>query len=250
MDILFDEDHDLGQIGMIIRNSGEIMGVDKIAAVKSITFFEGLPDEKFAKLAGIAVVKRYEKGELLFEADVPAHGFFAPVTGRVKIFRTSPSGKEHILHVFGPGEAFGEVPVFEGKTFPAHGQALEPCQALFFPRRDFEDMIRKDPDIAMKMMAMLSQKLRLLVNKIDDLSLKETPSRVASYLLLLRSSQESNTFRLDLPKGQIAFYLGTIQETLSRIFKRFTEEGIIDIDGSQITILDQERLQQLAEEGR
>ncbi|MUM78418.1 cyclic nucleotide-binding domain-containing protein [Pseudodesulfovibrio sp. F-1] len=226
------------------------MATDKLAAVRSITFFEGLPEEKLARIADIAVIKRYDKGEVLFEADIPAHGFFAPTMGRVKIYRTSPSGKEHILHVFGPGEAFGEVPVFQGRTFPAHAQALEPCEALFFPRRDFENLIRKDPDIAMKMMAMLSQKLRLLVNKIDDLSLKETPARVASYLLLLRSSQDSDTLRLDLPKGQIAFYLGTIQETLSRIFKRLTDEEIIAINGREITIIDRKRLEELAEEGR
>ncbi|CCH47704.1 Crp/Fnr family transcriptional regulator [Pseudodesulfovibrio piezophilus] len=224
--------------------------MNKIEAVKSVMFFEGLPDEKFNKLAEISILKRYGKGQILFEADIPAHGFFAPIKGRVKIFRTSPSGKEQILHIFGPGEAFGEVPVFEGGTFPAHAQAIEECEALFFPRQDFENMIKADPDLAMKMMAMLSQKLRILVNKIDDLSLKEAPSRVASYLLLLRSSQESDTFKLDLPKGQIAFYLGTIQETLSRIFKRFTEQGIIDINGKKITILDIEQLQELASEGK
>lgn len=224
--------------------------MDKLEAVKSIVFFEGLPDEKFAKLAQISIVKKYNKGEILFEADVPANGFFAPIEGRVKIFRTSPSGKEQILHVFGPGEAFGEVPVFEGGTFPAHGQAVDDCQALFFPRKDFENMIKEDPDLAMKMMAMLAQKLRILVNKIDDLSLKEAPSRVASYLLLLRSSQESDTFKLDLPKGQIAFYLGTIQETLSRIFKRFTEQEIIEINGKEITILNMDELQDIANEGR
>ncbi|QGY41243.1 cyclic nucleotide-binding domain-containing protein [Pseudodesulfovibrio cashew] len=224
--------------------------MNKLEAVKSVMFFEGLPDEQFEKLAQISIIKKFEKGELLFEADVPAHGFFAPISGRVKIFRTSPSGKEQILHVFGPGEAFGEVPVFEGGTFPAHGQAIEPCKALFFPRREFAEMIRKDPDLGMKMMAMLAQRLRILVNKIDDLSLKEAPSRVASYLLLLRSSQDSDTFKLDLPKGQIAFYLGTIQETLSRIFKKFSEQEIIDIDGKEITILDRSQLEEIANEGR
>ena len=111
-------------------------------------------------------------------------------------------------------------------------------------------MIKEDPDLAMKMMAMLSQKLRLLVNKIDDLSLKEAPSRVASYLILLRSSQDSDTFKLDLPKGQIAFYLGTIQETLSRISKKFIEQEILAIDGKEITILDTDQLQEIADEGR
>jgi len=224
--------------------------MDKLEAVKSVMFFDGLPDEKFIKLAEISIIKKFNKGQQLFEADVLANGFYAPITGRVKIFRTSPSGKEQILHVFGPGEAFGEVPVFEGGTFPAHGQALDNCETLFFPRREFEKMIKEDPGLAMKMMAMLAQRLRILVNKIDDLSLKEAPSRVASYLLLLGSSQDSNTFKLDLPKGQIAFYLGTIQETLSRIFKKFSEQGIIEIKGKEITILDMKELEEIANEGR
>jgi CRP/FNR family transcriptional regulator len=224
--------------------------MDKLEAVKSVMFFDGLPDEKFIKLAEISIIKKFNKGQQLFEADVLANGFYAPIKGRVKIFRTSPSGKEQILHVFGPGEAFGEVPVFEGGTFPAHGQALDNCETLFFPRREFETMIKEDPGLAMKMMAMLAQRLRILVNKIDDLSLKEAPSRVASYLLLLGSSQDSDTFKLDLPKGQIAFYLGTIQETLSRIFKKFSEQGIIEIKGKEITILDMKELEEIANEGR
>ncbi|BCS87063.1 Crp/Fnr family transcriptional regulator [Pseudodesulfovibrio sediminis] len=224
--------------------------MNKLAALKAITFFEGLPDEKLLKLADIAVIKKFRKGETLFLADVAANGFFAPVSGRVKIFRTSPAGKEQILHVFGPGEAVGEVPVFEGGTFPAHCEAIEKCETLFFPRDEFERILREDTDLVMKMMAMLSQRLRILVNKIDDLSLKETPARVASYLLLLHSSQDSDTFKLDLPKGQIALYLGTIQETLSRIFKRFSEEGLIALNGKEITILNQDDLQDIADQGR
>jgi CRP/FNR family transcriptional regulator len=224
--------------------------MDKLAAVRDATFFRGLPDDQLAKLADLAVVKLYDKGETLFLADVPADGFYSPVSGRVKVFRTSPAGKEQILHVFGPGEAVGEVPVFEGGNFPAQCEAVEPCEALFFPRNEFRGILRDDPDLAMKMMAMLSQRLRILVNKIDDLSLKETPARVAAHLLLLRSSTGSDTFRLDLPKGQIALYLGTIQETLSRIFKRFTDEGLIGIKGREITILDMDRLRELANEGR
>jgi len=224
--------------------------MDMLAAVKTIAFFDGLPDEQFAKLAKIAVTKTFKKGENIFLADVPANGFYSTYEGRVKVFRTSPAGKEQILHVFGPGQAVGEVPVFQGGTFPAQCEALDNCTVLFFPRDKFVRMIREDPDMAMKMMALLSKRLRILVNKIEDLSLKETPSRVASYLLLLASSQNSTTFKLDLPKGQIALYLGTIQETLSRIFKRFTEDGLINIKGKEITILDEDALQDIADQSR
>ena len=224
--------------------------MNPLESIQSIRFFQGLPEDICARIADISVIQTAPKDTLLFEADAPANGFFGVISGRVKIFRTSPSGKEHILHVFGPGEVFGEVPVFQGGTFPASAQTLEESQTAFFPRRDFTTLIQNDPDMAMKMLALLSGRLRTLVNKVDDLSLKETPTRVAAYLLLLRSSQDSDTFKLDLPKGQIAFYLGTIQETLSRIFKRFSEEGTITINGSQITIHDMARLKEIAEEGR
>lgn len=224
--------------------------MNTMESIASIRFFQGLPEDVRARIANIAVLQTAPKDTLLFEAGAPANGFFAVITGRVKIFRMSPSGKEHILHVFGPGEVFGEVPVFQGTTFPASAQTLEKSLTAFFPRRDFTTLIQQDPDMAMKMMALLSGRLRTLVDKVDDLSLKETPTRVAAYLLLLRSSHEADTFRLDLPKGQIAFYLGTIQETLSRILKRFSEEGTIAVSGSEITILDMARLQEIADEGR
>ncbi|MEF2232059.1 MAG: Crp/Fnr family transcriptional regulator [Pseudodesulfovibrio sp.] len=219
-------------------------------AIRSIRFFNGLPDELADKLASISVIKTHPKDALLFESDSEANGFYAVLTGRMKIFRTSPSGKEHILHIFGPGELFGEVAVFQGGTFPANAQTLEESSTLFIPRSDFRAMLGREPDMALKMMGLLAGRLRSLVNKVDDLTLKETPSRVASYLLLLHSSQNGDTFQLDLPKGQIAFYLGTIQETLSRILKRFVDEGLIELRGKEITLLDKAGLQDLADESR
>jgi len=219
-------------------------------AIRSIRFFNGLPEDLADKLAAISVIQSHSKDAQLFESGTEANGFYAVLTGRMKIFRTSPTGKEHILHVFGPGELFGEVAVFQGGTFPANAQALEESTTLFIPRRDFRDMLGREPDMALKMMGLLAGRLRSLVNKVDDLTLKETPSRVAAYLLLLRSSQGGDTLMLDLPKGQIAFYLGTIQETLSRILKRFTDEGLIELRGKEITLLDVAGLQDLADEGR
>lgn len=224
--------------------------METIEAVRSVSLFKGLPEEQMNRLAEIAMSKKYKRGELIFESDTPANGFYATLTGKVKIYRMSPSGKEQILHVFGPGESFAEVPVFEGSTFPVHAQTLEASELLFIPRKEFERMISRDPDLAMKMMALLAGRLRILVNKIEELSLKEAPARVASYLLLLSSSHGSSTFKLEMPKGQVAFYLGTIQETLSRILKRFVEEELIEMEGKEITVLHPEGLQEIADEGR
>jgi CRP/FNR family transcriptional regulator len=223
---------------------------DKRAAVARIGLFQGLSAGQLSALAGIAAARRLAQGQDAFQAGDAAHGFYAVSSGRIKVYRLSPSGKEQILHVFGPGEAFGEVPVFEGATFPASAQALEDCELLFFPRAGFGGIIRTDPGLAMKMLALLSARLRILVAKVEELSLKEVPARLAAYLLLLRASQKSDDLVLDLPKGQIASYLGTIQETLSRALKRLADQGAIAIKGKRVTVLNPEALQRLAEVGR
>jgi len=214
--------------------------------VARVNLFEGLEDEQIAKLAAIGIVKSCQRSQIIFHAGDTADGLYAVVKGKVRIFRSSPSGKEHILHVFGPGESFGEAAVFQGASFPASAEALEDGEILFFPRVAFAALIREDPEMAMEMLALLSQRLRIFVKKIEELSLKEVPARLAAYLMLLHSAQKSDVLVLDLSKGQVASYLGTIPETLSRVFKRLAEEGCIGIQGSKITLLDIQALERIA----
>ena len=226
------------------------MTQDKLSALAGIKLFEGLPQAQLASLAGIAQLKRCGAGDALFEAGQPGTHFFAVVSGKVRVYRAAPSGKEQILHVFGPGEAFAEVPVFEGKTYPASAQALEDSVLVSIPRKGFVEVLRRDPELALGVMALLSARLRAFVGQIAQLSLKEVPERLAGYLLLLRASQNRDDLTLDLPKGQIASYLGTIPETLSRALKKLTEQGLIEISGNRVRILDAGGLVQLAESGR
>ncbi|NTV32610.1 MAG: cyclic nucleotide-binding domain-containing protein, partial [Deltaproteobacteria bacterium] len=77
----------------------------------------------------------FRKGESIFSEGEEGNGFYVVITGRVKIFKLSSEGKEQILHFFGPGEPFGEVPVFAGQQFPANAEALEQSRVFFFPRK-------------------------------------------------------------------------------------------------------------------
>ena len=97
---------------------------EKRKAVSGLSLFQGLPESQAAALASLAEVRRPAKGATIFRAGDPALGFFAVIKGRVRIFRSAPSGKEHILHVFGPGEVFAEVAVFQGWPYPADAEAL------------------------------------------------------------------------------------------------------------------------------
>uniref|UniRef100_I2Q6P8 cAMP-binding protein n=1 Tax=Desulfovibrio sp. U5L TaxID=596152 RepID=I2Q6P8_9BACT len=220
--------------------------MDKTQAVAGIGLFAGLGPKELAALAGIAEVRSYAKGQDIFFAGDKALGFFSVASGKVRIYQTSLAGKEHILHVFGPGEVFAEVAVFSGGVYPASAQALEDGDYLFFPRERFRRLLAEDPDLAMNMLGLLAVRLRQLVKKIEDLSLREVPARLAAHLLLLAAQSRKRVLSLDLPKGQLAAYLGTIPETLSRVLRRFSDEGIISLSGNGVEILDAARLERQA----
>ncbi len=217
--------------------------METLGAVAATGIFAGLGERELAALAGVAERKRYARGEDLFFAGEPAQGFFSVASGKVRIYQVSLAGKEHILHVFGPGEVFAEVAAFSGGGYPASAQALEETTCLFFPRDRFRRLIAAEPDLAMNMLGLLSLRLRQLVKKTEDLSLREVPARLAAYLLLLRAQSKKRRLTLDLPKGQLAAYLGTIPETLSRVLRRLGDEGIIAVSGNSFEILDPVRLE-------
>lgn len=218
------------------------------ALIANIPLFRGLARKQHEDLAMILMEQVFKRGHSIFFDGDEANGFYVVVSGRVKIFKLSPEGKEQILHIFGPGEPFGEVAVFTGKRFPANAEALEETRVFFIPRTAFVDLIRQDPSLALNMLAELSMRLRRFTLLIENLSLKEVPGRLAAYLLYLSEGKKgTNEVVLDISKNQLASLLGTIPETLSRILARMTREGFIQSRGQrQIRLLDRQGLEGLA----
>jgi len=218
--------------------------------VSSIPFFEELPDEQIEDLCMIVADQVFHRGQIVFSEGDDGTGFYVVISGRVKIFKLSPEGKEQILHIFGPGDPFGEAAVFSGQHFPANAEAMESSRIFFFPRGSFSDLIKDNPSLALNMLAILSKRLRRFANLIDDLSLKEVPGRLAAHLLYLSGQSEgSEQLELNITKTQLASLLGTIPETLSRILGKMSKQGLIESDGRQIKILEREALEELAESG-
>jgi CRP/FNR family transcriptional regulator, dissimilatory nitrate respiration regulator len=219
--------------------------------VSAVPLFGGLTDNQLDEIRKIAVSKRFGKGEIIFSEGDPGNGFYVIAEGVVKIFKVSSEGKEQILHIFGIGEPFGEVPVFTGQPFPANAEAIAKSRLLFFPREDFVELITANPSLSLSMLAVLSMRLRQFTVQIENLSLKEVPGRLASYLLYLAGEQGKNdSVRLDISKSQLASLLGTIPETLSRIFSKMTDMKLIEVDGRDIKMLDRPGLINLAEHGK
>jgi CRP/FNR family transcriptional regulator len=224
----------------------------KIVDVLSSTpLFGGLPEEQLKELELIAIGNRCGKGEIIFSEGDEGNGFYVVVAGMVKIFKVSLEGKEHILHVFGSGEPFGEVPVFAGQKFPASAEAITQAHLLFFPRTSFVDLISRSPSLALNMLSLLSIRLRQFTVQIEHLSLKEIPGRLAAYLVYFAEEQENDDYvDLKISKGQLASLLGTIPETLSRILARMSDQNLIEVKGRRIRLLNRPGLEELAEQGK
>ena len=211
----------------------------KLDILRSSSLFEGLADDVATAVGNLAVEEKYSKGETIFFEGDEAGGFYIVGSGTIKVFKINPSGKEHILHIFGSGEPVGEVPVFSNRPFPATAEAIVNSTMLYFPRKEFVSLIEQNPSVAMNMLAVLSMRLRQFTNQIENLSLKEVPARLAGYLLYMLDEQEHDSVvELPVSKGQLASLLGTIPETLSRIFAKMSDEGLIRVEGRIITILD------------
>ncbi len=219
--------------------------------ISDTVLFSGLPPEQLDAIAGIARKRRFQRGELIFSEGDDGNGFYVIADGRVKIFKVSPEGKEQILHIFGDGEPFGEAPVFTGRSFPATAEAITASNLIFFPRTAFVDLISAMPSLSLNLLAVLSFRLHQFTDQIENLSLKEVPGRLAAYLIDLSDEHGgADTVTLSVSKRQLASLLGTIPETLSRIFGKMSGRGIIHVNGAEIRIADRDALADLAEYGK
>lgn len=215
----------------------------KLNILKQCEIFSALDNSSLRALAEISSPRQQAPGETLFYQDAEASGFFVLVSGTLHVYRTGTDGRHQILHIFNkPGDICGEVPVFEGSTYPAAADAVTDVNVLYLTRSDFLSLARKQPDILLGILAELSRRLRRFVGLIDDLSLKDVYTRLAKYLLLNSGGQSQ--FTLPSTKASLASQLGTIPETISRLLRRMQKEGTIRVNGRQIKILDRAPLEQ------
>ncbi len=213
--------------------------------LKSVLLFKDLTLSQIRKILEICEKKLLHKGQIIFTEGEPANGIYLLKRGRVKIFKLSLDGKEQVLHFIEEGHVFGEVAAFLGEPFPASAEALKESVVLFIPRSSFYGLVRNDPSIAMNMLALLSLRLKEFVNLVDTISLKDVSQRVSTYLLFI-AKHEGNTVSLEIKKSELASFLGTIPETVSRVLNRMVRDDLIEMRGAKIEIKNAEELKRIA----
>lgn len=217
-----------------------------IAALQKSPLFGQVDEAMLESLVTGCLVLSLKPGEMVFHPGQEADRFFVILAGRVNIYKLSPRGDQQILHIYGPGESFGEAAMWAKIRFPAHAQAQEDTTLLAVTRKVLADAISTNTELAMGMMAGLSAKLREFNALIEELSLKEVPARLAGILVRL-AHEHGDVFELPQSKRHLAAQIGTVAETLSRAFKKLRSEGLINVKGSKVRVLDLEGLCERAE---
>jgi CRP/FNR family transcriptional regulator len=209
--------------------------------LRSCQLFTSLPPEELDEIVSVVVPKQLDKGEYLFHECDPSEGFYVVQSGAISVHRVSPLGKEQVIAIFRAGQSFAEAALASPGGYPADARALEPTRVLLIPKADILQLLRRRPELALRMLGSMSQHLRVLVGLLDDLTLKDVETRLANWLLKrcprpLRARPV--TFDLDRTKRVLAAEIGTVSETLSRTFADFRSKKLITVAGKTITVCD------------
>lgn len=217
------------------------------AILRRTALFEGLDDAYLEELVSRGRRKRFGKEQAVFFEGDRAEGLYVVLEGRIKVFKLSPKGREQTLKIMGPGEPVGEVAVLSGEPYPASAETLEPSEAFYIPRQAFLDLVGREPEVAMRLLAALSARLRSFASLIEDLSLRDVSERLAAHLLTLASAgSPEQVVDLEVSKAQLSAAVGTVPETLSRAFGQLARAGAVETRGRRVRIKDRALLERAA----
>jgi len=219
--------------------------------LKTIPIFADLESSDLELLEAVAAPRTLGRGEHLFFEDDPSEGFFALESGFIKIYKIAPDGREQVPYFIGPGQTFAIASLFGDGLYMANAEAVEPSKLWLIAKAPFLDLVRAEPELAVKLLAYFAQWMKRLLALVETLSLKNVEARLAEYILSRdqvegRPTDDGIVLSLDVEKKMIAAHLGTISETLSRSLKKLKDRGLICEDGPLIIITDLEGLRKIA----
>lgn len=218
------------------------------STLRSCQLFGGVPGSEIAAIAGFAVPKHLAKGEYLFREGGPSEGFYIVQRGAINVHRVNAAGKEQVIHLFRPVDSFAEATLAMDGGYPADARATEETTVLLIPKVEFIDLLRRRPELALRIFGSMSQHLRVLVGLLDDLTLKDMETRLANWLLKRcpRPLPSGPTvIQLDRTKRVLAAEMGTTSETLSRSLAKFRNQKLLRVKGNTITLTKPRELQKL-----
>ncbi len=218
----------------------ELRAAAHASVLRACHMFAATPEEDLQVIAAFVRQRAVRKGEFVFREGQPVEGFYIVRTGAISVQRTTPDGQEKVIHVFRSGESFAEAALAGEVGYPADALAVEPGDLLFVPRAEFVGFIKSHPDLALRMLASMSNHLRTLVNALEDVRSRDVETRLANWLLARcpqPRTQKPVKVVLDVTKTVLASELGARNETLSRALAKLRDAGHVGVEGKIIHVL-------------
>ncbi len=231
--------------------AGSVSPTSLLPLLRQIPLFAELNDGALVQLAERCIPRSVPAGRVLFTTGEECRGLYMIESGRVRIYRTNPEGREQVIHIDGPGRAVAELPLFDGGPYPASAETIEDSRLVFLPREAFEYLYRSQPDIAQAIIRTLGRRLRHLIRLTETLAFRDVAARLA--LLLVGYAERVGTpsaegIELDLKRTQeeLALEIGAARESVSRAMKQLRRKGLVKpIGRNKLLIPDLPRLRSL-----
>ncbi|MEX2431159.1 MAG: cyclic nucleotide-binding domain-containing protein [Dehalococcoidia bacterium] len=210
-----------------------------LATLRSIDMFRELDEDVLRRIAPLMKQRRYARGEMIVREGEPCEAFYSIVSGLVKRYKLGADGQEQVLKMMGPGETFNEVPLLDGGPNPAWAEAMEDADLYVVDRRDFAALLEHEPRLCIGLVRELARRLRHLVGLVEDLSLRQTASRLARLLL------EQPEMAGRLTQQEMAAMIGTVREVVGRALRVLEEAGAVRMARGRVEVADPEILRSM-----
>jgi CRP/FNR family transcriptional regulator, cyclic AMP receptor protein len=213
--------------------------IDFAKLLRVNSFFEGLEDATIERLADLCRLRQLAPGETLFVKGDAGDGLYGIRRGQIRVETATSSGESLILNMLGPGDLFGEIALFDGQSRTADAVATEASELFVLKRADFLALLNKDPQIAVRVIEFLCQRLRWVSDRLEEATLLPLPIRLARRLL--RLGQDFGN-EINISQEQLAKYVGAARESVNRQLQVWRRAGLIDLRRGRILLLDMQKL--------
>jgi CRP/FNR family transcriptional regulator, dissimilatory nitrate respiration regulator len=229
------------------RTKEHVLSETATEILKSCPFFAQVDHERLVGLAQITRIRKFSKGQMIFRQGESCPGVYVVASGMVRVFKVAPNGKEHVLHLLGPGNTFAEVAAIGGFNCPANAEAVADSSCALIPLEPFRKALHEDHQLCLQMMIGLTFWVRHFLSLMEDVVLRDAAGRLARFLLEA-TPEADGTVRLPTLKRHVASHLNLTSETFSRTLSRLIESGlVVELDNHRVQLLDAERLRSIAD---
>jgi CRP/FNR family transcriptional regulator, cyclic AMP receptor protein len=227
---------------------------EKLRLISMVDILEPLTREEIKELSRRIPDTHYQRGQILYTPQETSEALFMLKKGRVRIYRVGPDGREFTLTVVGSGTVFGEMSLTAQRLENAYAEAMDPAVVCKMRRHDLERLVMEKPQVGLKVMSVLSERLSLAEDRMEDIALKEVPARLASFILQLVESEgvvtrEGYKVPTRYSHRQLATMIGSKRETVTKAFTLLQQSGAVELKRRRIHVKDMETLKRVANQG-